>query len=158
MGIDKLGPAGTGAAGVSPRASFRDALDGAREVPRSPGPSRASGPREGAVAAEPARSQSRVEDTRKACAVVEGAKSNTGVDSVQSARAQHVAQVLDGVDQARKQLDHVLRLAESGRTFTATELLGLQARVYRASQELDLAGKVVEKATSGVKQVLQTQI
>jgi hypothetical protein len=30
--------------------------------------------------------------------------------------------------------------------------------VYRASQELDLAGKVVEKATSGVKQVLQTQL
>jgi hypothetical protein len=30
--------------------------------------------------------------------------------------------------------------------------------VYRASQELDLAGKVVEKATAGVKQILQTQV
>ena len=55
-------------------------------------------------------------------------------------------------------MDHILELAESGRTFSPTELLALQAHVYRASQELDLAGKVVEKATGGVKQVLQTQV
>ncbi|MBJ6759242.1 ATP-dependent helicase HrpB [Myxococcaceae bacterium JPH2] len=158
MGIDKMGPTGSVASGVSPRESFRDVLDGARELPKSSGPPRVSGPREGAATSEVARSPSRVDDTRKTCAAVEGAKPDTRVGSVQSARAQHVAQVLEGVDQARKQLDHVMRLAESGRTFTATELLGLQARVYRASQELDLAGKVVEKATSGVKQVLQTQI
>ncbi len=80
------------------------------------------------------------------------------MDSVQSARGQQAAQVLDRVGQAQKRLDHILKLAESGRTFSPAELLALQAHVYRASQELDLAGKVVEKATSGVKQVLQTQI
>jgi hypothetical protein len=52
----------------------------------------------------------------------------------------------------------VLRLAESGRCFSPAELLALQANVYRASQQLDLAGKVIEKATGGVKQVLQTQV
>jgi hypothetical protein len=82
----------------------------------------------------------------------------TRVDSVQSAREQQATQMLDRVSQAQKRLDHILALAESGRTFTAGELLAFQAHVYRASQELDLAGKVVEKATGGVKQVLQTQI
>lgn len=59
---------------------------------------------------------------------------------------------------AQRRMDAVLALAESGRSFTPAELLALQSRVYRASQELDLAGKVVEKATGGVKQVLQTQL
>ncbi|MFP2913006.1 ATP-dependent helicase HrpB, partial [Pyxidicoccus sp. 3LFB2] len=85
-------------------------------------------------------------------------KPGARVDSVQAARGQQAAQVLDRVGQAQKRLDSILKLAESGRTFTAAELLALQAHVYRASQELDLAGKVVEKATGGVKQVLQTQV
>jgi hypothetical protein len=80
------------------------------------------------------------------------------VDSVQSARAQQAAQAMDRVNQAQKRLDHILELAESGRTFTPAELLAFQAHVYAASQQLDLAGKVVEKATGGIKQVLQTQI
>ncbi|WP_370459053.1 hypothetical protein [Aggregicoccus sp. 17bor-14] len=72
--------------------------------------------------------------------------------SVQAAR------LVDRVSQAQQRLDHILRLAESGKSFSAVELLAFQAHVYRASQELDLAGKVVEKATGGVKQVLQTQL
>ncbi|HZN94937.1 MAG TPA: ATP-dependent helicase HrpB [Myxococcales bacterium] len=68
------------------------------------------------------------------------------------------ARAVDQVAQAQHRLDRVLALAQSGRTFSPAELLGLQAQVYSASQQLDLAGKAVEKATSGVKQVLQTQI
>ena len=40
----------------------------------------------------------------------------------------------------------------------AVELLAIQAGVYKFSQELELTSKVVEKATSGVKQTLQTQV
>ena len=40
----------------------------------------------------------------------------------------------------------------------ASELLAVQAGVYKFSQELELTSKVVEKATSGVKQTLQTQV
>jgi hypothetical protein len=68
------------------------------------------------------------------------------------------ARAVDQVAQAQHRLDRVLALAQSGKTFSPAELLGLQAQVYGASQALDLAGKVVEKATSGVKQILQTQI
>jgi hypothetical protein len=61
------------------------------------------------------------------------------------------------VEAAQARLDHVLALSRGGKTFTPVELLGFQAQVYRASQQLDLASRVVEKTTSGVKQVLQTQ-
>ncbi|MFZ5467847.1 MAG: ATP-dependent helicase HrpB [Myxococcota bacterium] len=76
----------------------------------------------------------------------------------QPARSLKAAEVLDQVSAAQKRLDQVLAMAQSGKTFTPAELLAMQAHVYRASQELDLAGKVVEKATNGVKQILQTQV
>jgi hypothetical protein len=80
------------------------------------------------------------------------------VDSVRSARSQQAVQMLDRVGEAQQRLDRILELAQSGKSFTPNELIALQAHVYRASQELDLAGKVVEKATGGIKQVLQTQV
>jgi hypothetical protein len=68
------------------------------------------------------------------------------------------AATVERVQAAQARLDRVFELARSGKTFTPAELLGLQAQVYEASQQLDLASRVVEKATSGVKQVLQTQV
>jgi hypothetical protein len=68
------------------------------------------------------------------------------------------AKLLRQVQGAQTRLDQILRLAESGRTFSPAELLAFQAHTYRASQELEMAGKVVEKGTSAVKQTLQTQI
>ena len=38
------------------------------------------------------------------------------------------------------------------------QLLGLQAKVAQYSLELDLTGKVVEKATNGLKDTLRTQV
>lgn len=66
--------------------------------------------------------------------------------------------LIDQVAAAQKRMDAVLELAQSGKSFTPAELIALQSQMYRASQELDLAGKVVEKATGGVKQILQTQV
>jgi hypothetical protein len=74
------------------------------------------------------------------------------------AQVSQAEQVLERVGHAQQELDRILVQAESGRAFSPVELLAFQARVYRASQEVDLAGKVLEKATSGVKQVLQTQV
>jgi hypothetical protein len=76
----------------------------------------------------------------------------------QRAQAPRAVELVGRVADAQLRMDRILRLAESGRTFTPAELLAFQAHVQRASQELDLAGKVVEKATGGVKQVLQTQV
>lgn len=78
--------------------------------------------------------------------------------SVAKPAKQNVQAVAEGVAAAQRRLDHVLQLAQSGRSFSPAELIALQGQVYRASQELDLAGKVIEKATGGVKQILQTQV
>jgi hypothetical protein len=161
MAIDKVGPAG--GVGATPaldtgKQQFGKVLQGvksegggssipvATEGPQRPAPTDAARGTHRAQAVERA-STGRVE-------VTPGPR----LDSVQSARAQQAAQMLERVSQAQKRLDHILALAESGRTFTPAELLAFQAHVYSASQELDLAGKVVEKATGGIKQVLQTQI
>lgn len=76
----------------------------------------------------------------------------------QAAKPSAAVRVVDQLTAAQKRLDHILAMAESGRSFTPAELIGMQARVSQASQQLDLAGKVVDKATSGVKQILQTQV
>lgn len=39
----------------------------------------------------------------------------------------------------------------------ATELLALQAEVYRYSEAVDLSAKLIDRATNGVKTVLQGQ-
>lgn len=62
------------------------------------------------------------------------------------------------VERAQARLDAVLAAARSGRTFTAAELIGLQAEAYRCSQTVDLASKLVEQGAQSVKQALNTQI
>lgn len=91
----------------------------------------------------------------KGVAHARGGQKVAGVEPTQPLVA---SKMLDQVQAAQARMDQVLKLAESGRSFSPAELLSLQAHVYRASQELDLAGKVVEKATGGLKQVLQTQV
>lgn len=160
MSVDKVGAVGSAGLGsVEPgRERFDKVLEGVRGPSREgPVPVRAEGV--ACSGAEASRGVVRVEGTgTQATAGAVEAKTPGRVDSVQAAREQQAAQVLERVGQAQKRLDSILAMAESGRDFSAAELLSLQAQVYRASQELDLAGKVVEKATGGVKQVLQTQV
>ncbi|MFY2564437.1 ATP-dependent helicase HrpB [Corallococcus terminator] len=160
MSVDKVGAVGgAGPTSVEPgRERFDQVLEGVRGPARETTPSATT---EGAArpAVEASRGVARVEGTgTQAAAGCSEVKTGARVDSVQAAREQQAAQALERVGQAQKRLDRILEMAESGRDFSPGELLALQAQVYRASQELDLAGKVVEKATGGVKQVLQTQV
>src|SRR5512138_1513612 len=66
--------------------------------------------------------------------------------------------LLEAVDRARARLDGVLAAARSGRTFTAQELLGLQAEAYRAVQTVELGAKLVEQGAQAVRQALSTQV
>lgn len=59
---------------------------------------------------------------------------------------------------AQARMDRILTLAASGRTFSPAELLSLQASVAEASQTVDLAGKVLDRVSGGVKTLLQTQV
>jgi hypothetical protein len=69
-----------------------------------------------------------------------------------------VVHALERLRVAQARMDTVLRLAASGRSFRPAELLALQAGIAHASQVLDLSGRVVERVSSAVKQVLQTQV
>lgn len=66
--------------------------------------------------------------------------------------------VFEDVMAGQNKLDKIMNLALSGRNFSQQELLALQAGVYRFTQELELTSKVIEKGTSSVKQVLNTQV
>jgi hypothetical protein len=49
------------------------------------------------------------------------------------------------------------RALQGGASMGAGELLALQAGVYRYSEAVDLSAKLIDRATSGVKTVLQGQ-
>lgn len=67
-------------------------------------------------------------------------------------------EALVSIERAQRRLDAVLEAARRGRTFTAPELLALQAHAYRCSQTLDVASRTVEQAAQGVKQAVNTQV
>jgi hypothetical protein len=161
MAIDKVGAvggAGAPSALETGRQQFGNVLEGVRGGGGRPAiPVAAEGGQHPAPS-EAVRGTHQAQTVERASPGRVEVTPGSRVDSVQSARAQKAAQALDRVNQAQKRLDHILALAESGRSFTPAELLAFQAHVYAASQQLDLAGKVVEKATGGIKQVLQTQI
>jgi hypothetical protein len=153
MAINPLG--GVGTAGISGAGSINKPADAFSKVLKgqSHGPSQPQRIENSPIPAQ----QTQARALEKAAPCKAEAVSTTKVGA--SGESKQVAgKMLDQVQAAQSRMDHILQLAESGKAFSPAELLSLQAHVYRASQELDLAGKVVEKATNGVKQVLQTQV
>jgi len=146
QGIPSAGLQQISGSGPSKHGAFADAMK--RAAPKQPG-------------AKPQTTHqamaARVQSVQPQSKPVNG--TNVGAAGApQKVEAKAAAQVLERINTAQKQMDQILKLAQSGKSFTPAELLSLQAQVYSASQQLDLAGKVVEKATGGVKQVLQTQV
>ena len=74
------------------------------------------------------------------------------------AERSRVADLLENLVNGQDKMTNIMNLALSGRQFSPPELIAMQAGVYRFSQELELTSKVVEKATSGVKQTMNTQV
>jgi hypothetical protein len=74
------------------------------------------------------------------------------------ARPHPALSALAHVERAQARLDAVLSAARAGRTFTAGELIGLQADAYRCAQTVDLASKLVEQGAQSVRQALNTQV
>lgn len=146
-----VGPSGiSGAGGVNkPADQFSKVMKGQSQGPQQP--------QRLETAPIQAQPQTHARAVEKAAPCKAEAVSKAKVGAATETK-QVAGQMIDQVQQAQSRMDQILQLAESGKSFSPAELLSLQAHVYRASQELDLAGKVVEKATSGVKQVLQTQV
>ena len=71
------------------------------------------------------------------------------------------ARVLHGIGRAVGQGEAAMRDAlaatRAGRDLGPAELIALQAGVYRYAEAVDLAAKLVDRATAGIKTVVQAQ-
>jgi hypothetical protein len=124
---------------------------------------------QGPAQTNPVQDPTKVQDVTKASDVlrtaqaqeIAGVNKSTGVKAVEAkaeARETGLKSLLNQVVDGQNKLDQIIKLATSGKTYGNQELLAIQASVYKFSQELELTSKVVEKATSGVKQTMQTQV
>jgi hypothetical protein len=66
--------------------------------------------------------------------------------------------LVQNIEKGQASMDKLINGSLNGKTFSNSEMLGLQAGMYKYTQELELTGKVVEKATSGLKDTLKTQV
>ena len=66
--------------------------------------------------------------------------------------------MLADMEKGQGVMDKLIKAGIQGKNFNQSEMLSLQAGMYKYTQELELTGKVVEKATSGLKDTLKTQV
>lgn len=66
--------------------------------------------------------------------------------------------VMGDLMSGQNKMEGLMKLAMSGQKLNNQEMLGIQAGVYMFSQQMELTSKVIEKATSGIKQTLNTQL
>ena len=117
-----------------------------------PGPSTDAAPA-GAGFADALRAAAAPAGPAPATGVVRGSPASQPGEAASAAR-----EALASIERAQRRLDSVLEAARRGRTFTAQELLVLQAEAYRCTQMLDVASKAVEHAAQSVKQAVNTQL
>ena len=83
----------------------------------------------------------------------------------QSAReARHVAPAeialrgaVSSIARGERLVEGVIQAAKRGATFSNEQLIAIQTGVYRYTQELELAAKLVDKASGAIRQTLQSQ-
>ena len=83
---------------------------------------------------------------------------STRVGEAARSKQNRMTKMLEGLIKGQDRMTHIMNMALSGRQFSPPELIAMQAGVYRFAQELELTSKVVEKATSGIKQTMNTQV
>jgi hypothetical protein len=66
--------------------------------------------------------------------------------------------LLEGAVAGEKRLDAILDAAARGKTFTAAELLAMQATVFRYSQTVEVLSRATDRLVGAVKQTLGTPV
>lgn len=69
-----------------------------------------------------------------------------------------ISSILSSLEQGNARVDALLKSSLSKKSMSNSELLAMQAGMYKYTQELDLCSKVVDKAVNGLKDVLKTQV
>ena len=81
-----------------------------------------------------------------------------GVQRVNATQKSGMQNMVKNLVDGQNKMEKIMNLAMSGRQFSPQEMIVMQAGVMRYSQEMDLTGKVIDKATSGIKQTMNTQV
>jgi hypothetical protein len=84
--------------------------------------------------------------------------STTAVGGTAAAERSQMVEIIEQLAGGQDKMSNIMNVALSGKELSSTELLAMQAGIYRFSQELEITSKVVEKATSGIKQTMNTQV
>jgi hypothetical protein len=71
---------------------------------------------------------------------------------------QHLTRALDNVNKGEARIDALLEAAAKGKTFSAGELLAMQASVFKYSQTVEVLSRATDKLVGAVKQTLGTQV
>jgi hypothetical protein len=69
-----------------------------------------------------------------------------------------LARALEGALAGEKRVDAILQAAARGKTFTAAELLAMQATVFRYSQTIEVLSRATDRLVGAVKQTLGTPV
>lgn len=75
-----------------------------------------------------------------------------------SESSQRIDAFVEGVLNDEKKIDRLMAKNTKGGGLEQSELLQLQGLIYGYAQKVDLASKVVDKATGGLKQIMNTQV
>lgn len=81
-----------------------------------------------------------------------------GVKPVDGVKDAGLKNMVKNLVEGQNKMEKIMDLALSGRQFSPQEMLIMQAGVFRYSQEVELTGKVIDKATAGIKQTMNTQV
>ncbi len=107
--------------------------------------------------AQGAQASGAVHATREA-QPAEPARAVEAVIQAEKPRLPLASQVVRDLEQGHMRLEKLIQAGASGERFSNAELLSLQASMYKYTLELDLTSKVIEKATSGFKDMMKTQV
>jgi hypothetical protein len=91
-------------------------------------------------------------------AKVDAATPSQRVNPAAEANRSYWGNMIEELVGGQDKMQGIMNMALSGQQFSPPELIAMQAGVYKYAQELELTSKVVEKATSGIKQTMNTQV
>ena len=93
----------------------------------------------------------------EADAAVAARESTPGTRDGHGAFGDALAEAARSIMDGQHRLDAAVRGGRGSRVLSNEDILSLQASVYRYTQELEIASKLVDKATSAVRTTLQSQ-
>jgi len=118
-----------------------------------------------------AQNLSKVQEASKATQTMQAAQSGKVGAAMDAQKSQRVTGtektdkahgafngVVNELMAGQTKMEGLMKVAMSGKQLSNQEMLGIQAGVYMFSQQMELTSKVIEKATSGIKQMLNTQV